>query len=123
MAESEERWRALLDQATDFILDVKPDGKIVFLNWTIASLAQQATVGESESIRDFLEPGDHSIVRSGLRKVIEGGEAVTFETADSNCVRGASKCLTRIGPIKADGKVVAVTLTTKESPAWKGEAS
>jgi len=109
-----------VDQAPDFILDAKPEGKIVFLNRTIASLAQQATV--AESIHDFLEPGDHSIVRSGLRKVIEGGEAVTFETADSNCVRGASKCLTRIGPIKADGKV-DVTLTTKESPAWKGEAS
>jgi len=121
MAESEERWRALLDQATDFILDVKPDGKIVFLNWTIAGLPQQATV--AESIHGFLKPGDHSIVRSELRKVIEGGGAVSFETADSNRVRGVSKCLTRIGPIKADGKVVAVTLTTKESPAWKGEAS
>lgn len=110
LSESEEEWRKLVEAAPDFILN--PRGEVLFMNRTAASLAKRAEIGTS--IYEFLDREDHQIFKNCLKKVCQAGAASDFVTAGLRPSNGELKYLTRIGPIKSDGEVVAVTLMTQE---------
>jgi two-component system CheB/CheR fusion protein len=105
--EAEGVWRALIDPLPDFILSGDPEGKVLFLNRTVASLAKQVTVGEN--IYDFIHRRDHPGLTRCLRKVLSSGKAARFET--SGGVLGGP-LLTQVSPIKSQGQVIALTMTT-----------
>jgi two-component system CheB/CheR fusion protein len=107
--ESEEIWRALVDPLPDFILSADPEGKVLFLNRTRASLARQVTVGKN--IHDFMDPQDHANLTRCLRKVMASGKAARFETRPASGSPGES-VVTQVSPIKSHGRVVALTMTT-----------
>jgi two-component system CheB/CheR fusion protein len=115
--ESEGVWRSLVDPVPDFILSADPEGKVLFLNRTVASLAKQVAVGEN--IHDFMDPKDHSRLTRCLHKVITSGQAARFETSAASGLGGGPHLLTLVSPIKSDGRVVALTMTTGVS----GEAA
>ena len=107
--ESEAVWRALVEPLPDFVLSAEPEGKVLFLNRSVASLAQTVVVGEN--IYDFIDSRHHANMKRCLRKVITTGTPAGFETAKP---RGGPPLTTQINPIKSQGRVVALTvLTTK----------
>ena len=105
--EAEDVWRALVDPLPDFILSADPEGKVLFLNRTVASLAKQVTLGEN--IYDFLHRRDHPVLTRCLRKVLSSGKAARFESRGG--VLGGP-LLTQVSPIKSEGRVIALTMTT-----------
>jgi two-component system CheB/CheR fusion protein len=117
--ETEGIWRALVDPLPDFILSGDPEGKVLFLNRTVASLAKQVAVGEN--IYDFLDRKDHPSLTRCLHKVIASGKAGTFESSGRE--RGGPGSLTKVSPIKSQGRVVALTMTTlgPDEPAGAGK--
>jgi hypothetical protein len=106
-----------VDPVPDFILSADPEGKVLFLNRTVASLAKQVAVGEN--IHDFMDPKDHSRLTRCLHKVITSGQAARFETSAASGLGGGPHLLTLVSPIKSNGRVVALTMTTGVS----GEAA
>jgi two-component system CheB/CheR fusion protein len=107
--ETEGVWRVLVDPLPDFILSGDPEGKVLFLNRTVASLAKQVALGGN--IYDFIDRKDHASLTRCLRKVIASGTAATFETSRGR-ERGGPGLVTRLGPIKSQGQVVALTMTS-----------
>jgi two-component system CheB/CheR fusion protein len=110
--ESEGVWRALVEPVPDFIVSAEPEGKVLFLNRTVASLARNVAVGEN--IFDFIDPSDHVSLKRCLRKAITSSEPASFETG-SRRSRSGTRWLTQVNPIKSQGRVVAVTLLTRKS--------
>ncbi|MEX2302742.1 MAG: chemotaxis protein CheB [Bryobacterales bacterium] len=109
--EAEGVWRALVDPLPDFILSSDPEGKVLFLNRTVASLAKQVAVGDN--IYDFLHRRDHPSLTRCLRKVLSSGKAARFESRGG--VLGGpvgGPLLTQVSPIKSQGRVIALTMTT-----------
>lgn len=115
LRESEASIRTLLEEAPDFILSADSDGRVLFINRTLASLAKQAVVGES--IYDYLEPKDHKTIRRCLAQVRSTGEVARFETQGIGPLRATKRYVTRVGALKSAGKIVALTLITGLTPA------
>ena len=107
--ESELVWRALVDPLPDFILSADPEGKVLFLNRTVASLAKQVVAGEN--IHDFIDPLDHASLKRCLGKVVATGEPASFESSASH-PRDGTRFVTQVNPIKRQGLVVALTILT-----------
>jgi PAS domain S-box-containing protein len=105
--ESEAVWRSLVEPLPDFVLSAEPEGKVLFLNRTVASLAQKVAVGEN--IYDFIDSRDHANLKRCLHKVITTGKTAGFDCARP---RGDNQLVTHISPIKSQGRVVALTLLT-----------
>jgi two-component system CheB/CheR fusion protein len=109
--QSEGAWRALVGPLPDFILSADPEGKVLFLNRTQASLAKEATAGEN--VFEFIDPKHHGALARCLRKVILSGKPDQFETRAAATGRASgAKLLTQVSPIKSQGQVVALTMTT-----------
>jgi two-component system CheB/CheR fusion protein len=106
-------WRALVEPIPDFILSADPEGKVLFLNRTVASLARNVAVGEN--IYDFIDPRDHASLKRSLRKVIGTGKPASFGTGPSP-VGGETPFLTQVNPIKSKGQIVALTMSTSKAP-------
>lgn len=120
LLESEQRWRSLVEEAPDFILAASPLGRILFLNRTAVSLAQKAGLGES--IYGFLVESDKKALRNCLRRVCSTAKAEELDLAAR--VGGSRLQLhTRVGPIKAGGHVVALTLKTTERGAKRKKSA
>jgi two-component system CheB/CheR fusion protein len=117
LRESEGGLRSLLEEAPDFIVSADPEGRVLFLNRTVAGLAKEAAIGES--IYDYLEPEDIPVMRKCLAEVRATGQVAHFETGGVGRLQAMKRYITRVGPIKSGGKIVGLTLMTAGTPANK----
>jgi PAS domain S-box-containing protein len=101
---SEARWRSLVENAPDRIMNVAPDGSIVFANFPAGEPVEEPT---PRSVYDLVADEDRSVLGSALRNAFA-------EAAPSTCeFRGADRdrwWSVRIGPIDAGGAVTGATL-------------
>jgi PAS domain-containing protein len=106
--ESAGAWRSFVEPLPDFILSAEPEGKILFVNRTSASLAQEADVGDN--IYDHLDPRNHEALRHGIQRVLRTGESAAFQIGAA----AGSSWANKIVPIKnkSDGTILALTLIT-----------
>ena len=104
---SDEKWRFLLKNTADVILNLNRDGTILFINHTVPGYTVEDIVGKT--IYDFIPPEQHKKTRNAIAKVFQTGEAVDFETS---IIRPDGSLLlysTRLGPVKNGDKIVGVT--------------
>ena len=101
---SEARWRSLIENAPDRIMNVGPDGGIVFANLPLGERLEDRIPA---TVYDMIEAEDHAVLRSALH-------CAYSEAAPSTCeLRGADGerwWSARLGPIDADGAVTGATL-------------
>ncbi len=106
LRESEEKWRFLLKNTADVVLNLDRDGTILFINNTVPGYTIEDTVGKT--VYDFIPPEEHKKTRKAIEKVFQTGEAVSFETSvigpDGNLLWYS----TRLGPLKNGDKIVGV---------------
>ncbi|MCH7559700.1 MAG: PAS domain S-box protein, partial [Planctomycetes bacterium] len=104
--ESKEKWRFLLKNTADVVLNLDRNGTILFINHTVPGYTVEDTVGKT--IYDFIPPEEHEKTRKAIEKVFQTGESVSFETSvigpDGNLLRYSN----RLGPVKERDKVVSV---------------
>ncbi len=105
---SEEKWRSLAQNAPNIIVIVNRDGKIEFVNRTVPPI----TVGEAagKSIYDYMEPQYRNTVKETIEHVFKTGGGGGYEVEGVGPDGRISWYETQAGPIKRDGRVVAVTL-------------
>ena len=108
LKESEQKWRSLAENAPDVILTIDPDGTILFLNRTVPPFTPEKAVGTS--VYEYVPPDYQQTMRDALEQVVRTGEPCSYELAGAGHDGGTSWYQSRLGPIKKDGRVVAMTL-------------
>jgi len=112
LRESEQKWRSLAENAPDVILAIDPDGTILFLNRNVPPFTPEKAVGTS--IYEYVPPDYHQTLRDALEQVVRTGEPCSYEIAGAGPNGCTSWYQSRLGPIKKDGRVVALTLVATD---------
>jgi PAS domain S-box-containing protein len=102
---SEDRWRAIVENAPDIVLTVDAAGTILFINRTLPGIDQAAVIGRSQY--DFMAPEHRARGREAVRRVFEEGISVRYEVATADRSRWFDS---RVGPLRRHGKVEAAMI-------------
>ena len=117
LKESEQKWRSLAENAPDVILTIDPDGTILFLNRTVTPFTPEKAVGTS--VYEYVPPDYQQTLRDALEQVVRTGEPCSYEVAGCGPDGRTSWYQSRLGPIKKDGRVVAMTLIATDLTVHK----
>jgi len=103
---TEQRWRSLVSNIPDIIVNLDRNGTILFINNTIPGYTVEGTIGKT--VYDFIPPEYHEITIKAIETVFKTGESVNFETK----VIGSDGChiwySTSLGAIKEGEKIISV---------------
>lgn len=107
LRKSEERFRSLVENAPYIIMITDREGKILFINYTISGYSVEDTIGTS--VYDYISVEHHDEVMRTIQGVFESGEPAAYEIAGAGPDGTTSWYSTRLGPIKHDEHVIAMT--------------
>ena len=107
LAQSEERWRSLVQTAPDFILTVDPDGTIRYINRMEEGFDANDVIGTSAF--DYVLPEYHGPMKDCYEEVLRTGEVRAFESAVPTPDGSVTWYSSRVGPFIENGKVTGVT--------------
>ncbi|MES2286232.1 MAG: PAS domain S-box protein [Bacteroidota bacterium] len=110
--ESQENYRALVDNVTDIIMTVDLEEKISFINYTGGGYTREQIIGGS--VYNFVSPEYHELVKHTHTKVKESKTPQSYETVSVGSDGVSRWFLTNVGPIFSDDDVVGITLFTKD---------
>jgi PAS domain S-box-containing protein len=108
LAESEQKWRSLVENAPDVILTIDPDGTILFLNRAVPPFTPEKAVGTS--VYDYVPPAYQDTVRDAIEHVVHTGKPYSYELPGKGPGGRISWYQSRLGPIIREDKVVALIL-------------
>ncbi len=112
LTENEASWQSLAQNAPDIIMMVDRDGTIQFINRTVEGLCVSKVVGTT--VYEYVPTDQHHVCRQSLEKVFGTGESDRYEVVGRG-PHGRQSCyLTRVAPVRRDGKVVAATLVSAD---------
>lgn len=109
---SEARWRSVVDNAPVQVTTVDEAGTILFINRPVAGLTLDDVIGRS--VYEFLQPEFRDLGRQCIELVFRSGGTVVNESMATGPHGTLSWYETRLGPVKVDGQVVAVTLVSSD---------
>ena len=109
---SEARWRSVVDNAPVQVTTVDEAGTILLINRPAPGLTLEHVIGRS--VYEFLQPEDCDQARQCLEQVFRTGGTVVNESMATGPHGTRSWYETRLGPVKVDGQVVAVTLISSD---------
>jgi PAS domain S-box-containing protein len=96
---SEQKFRVLVQNSPDIIMNVARDGTIKFINQTLSEYKADEVLGTN--VINYLSAEDGRRYIKKLREVFRAGEPESLELDAA----GSTRWLTRLIPIKRDGKV------------------
>ncbi|MDX1377417.1 MAG: PAS domain S-box protein [Anaerolineales bacterium] len=104
---SEARLRSLIENTTDFILEIDHNGKILFIN-----KFPETYLGKN--IRDVLPADQHEFAQQSIEKVFQSGEPQTIELKTISPNGNTTWDSIRLGPIKNNDTVTSLTIIVTE---------
>jgi PAS domain S-box-containing protein len=104
LRESEEKWRSLVSNTPDTIINLDRNGTILFINHTVPGYTVEGTIGKT--VYDFIPPEKHDITMKSIETVFKTGESVNFETSVIGPDNNLLWYSTRLGPIKEGEKII-----------------
>ncbi len=104
--ESEEKWRSLVSNTPDVIVNLDRNGTILFINHTVPGFTVEETIGKT--VYDFIPQEQHEITLKSIETVFKTGESVNFETSMIGSDGNLLWYSTRLGPIKKCEKIISV---------------
>ena len=108
LQESEERFRSLVENAPYMIIIADREGKILLINYTASGFSVEDTIGTS--VYDYISVEYHDEVSRSINGIFESGEPAAYEITGAGPDGTTSWYSVRLGPIKHDGHIIAVTL-------------
>jgi PAS domain S-box-containing protein len=105
---SEEEWRSLVKNAPNLIFIVDREGIIQYINHTVPGLEIEKVIGTRQY--DYVLPEYHKVMRECIEHVFKTGQNTSYEIAGVGPDGSTSWYMTKVGPIKRNGEVVAVTI-------------
>ena len=112
LRQSEEKWSSIAKNAANIIITVDRTGTILFINHTIDGADTSQVIGRK--VQDFAPPEYTQILSDQIEWVFQTGESARYEGRGG---LGDMKDLwheVHFGPIKQDGKIVAVSLIAND---------
>ncbi len=114
LQQSEERWRSLVENAPDIVVNLDRTGQILFLN----RLPETAQIPIEEIIgRDLVEyvqTDSQPAVREALEAVFEGHRTRYLEIPVLSSYRSLAWYAVRLGPVFSEGQVVSVMAVARD---------
>jgi len=112
LRQSEQKWRSLAENIPDVIFAVGKDGRIQFLNHTMAGNVPENVIGTS--IYEYMPAEQQDMMRASIEHVFLTGKVGHFEI-DWHGAQGAETIWkTRVVPVMHGEQVVAVNLISTE---------
>ncbi len=108
LQESEDKYRSLVENAPDLIMNVDREGTIQFANRRPSVLAVDDVVGRH--FLDFMPEEYHDMVQRIHKRVFETGKAESYETFGRVSGQWYS---THVGGVLREGETVGLTLITR----------
>ncbi len=106
------RLRSLLNTVPGYILSLKPDGTITYINRTYPGFSPEAFLGRN--VMNWVPEEDREAFRAALRRVVATGKTVELETRGPSSNRQTAVFLTRIGPVLRDDVVESLTMVATD---------
>jgi PAS domain S-box-containing protein len=103
---------AVVTSAPDIIVQVAPDGTILYANGAVRGLPPAAIIGRS--FFDLPPAGEAAGIRAIFERVLETGEPGGYETQGLGLDGTQSWYSVRLGPAKHEGRVVAVVVIARD---------
>ncbi|MEJ2179309.1 MAG: PAS domain S-box protein [Gammaproteobacteria bacterium] len=114
--DSEAKWQSITESSADHIMLVDPQGKILYINHTAPDLTIDQVIGQSAY--NFVKPEQAPILRNAYEYVVKTGQPTRFEIQyETN--DGTVYYENRAGPVLRDGKVIALTVASRDVSEWK----
>lgn len=105
------RWRLLIEQVPDYVMTLDRDGRIQFINHAFGQWTAEEVVGMR--VYDLAAPEYHPAIRGCLDWVFRTRQSETFEIVGPGV--GEPACYrARVGPMLAEGKVIAAIMVATE---------
>ncbi|MFH1747621.1 MAG: response regulator [Planctomycetota bacterium] len=112
LRDSEARWRALVENAPNFVTTVNRDGRIEFINRTVTGISIEHAIGDS--VYTYIHPEHRERVRAAIEYVFETGQATSYESQAEGPRHKMAWYAVQAGPVVLDGRVVAATLVSTD---------
>jgi PAS domain S-box-containing protein len=112
LRKSEARWRSLVENAPDYIIELDPDLRIRYINRTQGAISPDEIIGKS--VFDFLPVEDHSRVRELMLTVTQSLETHVHEGQGYTPEGVKSWYSTSITPIIREGQSDGLMLMSRD---------
>lgn len=114
--DSEAIWRSITESSADHIMLVDTDGTILYINHTVSGLTVEEVMGRSAF--DFVNPDQALLLKQNYDQVIRTGRPTTFEL-EYRSHDSVTHLENRIGPVLRNGKVIALTVASRDVTGWR----
>jgi PAS domain S-box-containing protein len=108
LRESEEKWRSLVKNAPYPILIIDSEGRIQFINRTVANLSVEKVIGRK--FYDYIDAQYHELLKESIEYVMQTGKYRSLNIKGIGLNGLNSWYETQLGPVKQDGQIAAATL-------------
>jgi len=118
LRESEEKFKSLVENATDYIMRINREGNILFINHTLAGIDKNGVIGKT--VYDYIPDKHHDMVKTAVDYVFKESKPTkyTLEIIDpitDNVLWFES----RVSPIIQKGKVTSALLVGTDYTEYK----
>ncbi len=114
---SEERYRAVVESAPEFINTIDREGRILFVNRVLPGFEKAHVLGSP--IYNYIAADSVERVRQLVAEVFESGEVRTYEVSGAGLHGVPAWYASTLGPIKTDGRVTSAILIAADITARK----
>jgi len=109
---SEAKWRSITENSPDIVMLVGADGSILFINRTTGGLTRKEVIGTC--VYDYIPDKYKSRVKECHERVLKTGNPDQYET-DYQTIEGEMLHFeARVGPVRQSGKIVGITISTRD---------
>jgi PAS domain S-box-containing protein len=112
LADSEARWRSLVENAPQIITIFGPDGRICFVNRTLTPVAAQSLI-DADAF-SFLDPADQSRVKAIFADVVSTGRPVAYEVQVRRLDGSRTWLRTHLGAIRRNGRTESLIAVSED---------
>jgi PAS domain S-box-containing protein len=110
--QTQQRWRSLVENAPDYIIEIDRDYNVRFVNRVNPGITVDDIIGNSVFV--FVPPDDRDEVRSLMNHVFKTGEIRSYETIGVTSRGESGWFSTLASPIYNAGEVTGLTLAARD---------
>jgi PAS domain S-box-containing protein len=111
LQESEDRWKAMVSQAPNFVMILDQESRVFYINRYAEGFTPDSVIGTNSF--DYILPAYHKVARDAYRRAFDG-ETVTYEVEGASHNKSTTWYRNRVGPLHRNGKVANIILISED---------
>lgn len=112
LRENEARWRSLIENAPEVILNINRNGEILFINRVLEGVEQGKVIGTT--IYEYFPPADVERIRPVIEQAWDTGRPASYEVSGPGPNASVTWYSTSVGPVLRGKRVVSLMLLTMD---------